>query len=121
MTLSRLRTLLLLAVAVMFAAAALNAQDVETGKPIRLKAPKPQVLKFRGEVLAATSVQMIVRSAENEKMVRTFTYAPKVKAQMDKLVDENRLYQPGDKVEIRHEAGSDVAIKIKGKPSKTPR
>ena len=117
MTLSKLRTLLFLAAAVVFAAGPLNAQDVGTGKPIRLKAPKPQVLKFRGEVLAATSAQMIVRSAENEKVVRTFTYAPKVKVQVDKLVDENRLYQPGDKVEIHHEAGSDVAIKIKGKPS----
>ena len=118
MTHSKLRILLLLAVAVVFAAATLSAQDVETGKPIRLKTPKPKVLKFRGEVLAATSVQMIVRSAENERVVRTFTYAPKVKEQVDKLVDENRLYQPGDKVEVHHETGSDVAIKIKGKPSK---
>lgn len=117
MTLSKLRTLLLLSVAALFVPAALSAQDVETGKPIRLKAPKPKVLKFRGEVLAATSVQMIVRSAENEKVVRTFTYTPKVKEQIDKLVNENRLYQAGDRVEIRHEAGSDVAIKIKGKPS----
>lgn len=118
MTLSKLRMLLLLAVAALFVPAAMHAQDVETGKPIRLKAPKPKVEKFRGEVLAATSVQMIVRSAKNEKVIRTFTYAPKVKEKIDKLVDENRLYQPGDKVEIHHEASSDVAIKVKGKPSK---
>lgn len=117
MTLSKLRTLLLLALAALFVPALTHAQDVETGKPIRLKAPKPKVEKFRGEVLAATSVQMIVRSTENEKVVRTFTYTPKVKEQIDKLVNENRLYQVGDRVEIRHEAGSDVAIKIKGKPS----
>jgi hypothetical protein len=120
MRLSKLRTLLLLAAAVLFAAGTLHAQDVETARPIRVKVPKPKVMKFRGEVLAATSVQMIVRSAENEKVVRTFTYTLKVKEKIDKLVDENRLYQPGDKVEIHHEAGSDVATKIRGKPS-TPR
>jgi len=108
---------LLLGLAVAFSAAASHAQDVETGKPIKLKAPKPEVKKFKGEVLAATRVQIIVRSRENEKLVRTFSYAPKVQEKINKLVDENRLYQAGDKVEVRYEDGTNVAIKIKGKPS----
>jgi hypothetical protein len=115
MTRSQIRAFVLL-LAAAFAAGPLAAQ--ETGRPIKLKAPKPQILKFRGEVLAATAAQMIVRSAENEKLVRTFTYSPKVKQQIDKRVDQGTLYQAGDRVEIQHEAGSDVALKISGKPAK---
>jgi hypothetical protein len=114
MTPSRIRALVLVALAAVFAAS-VAAQD--TQKPIRLKAPKTQILKFRGEVVHASSVQMIVRSRENEKVVRTFTYAPQAKEQMDKIIDRGG-YQPGDRVEVHHEAGSDVALKIKGKPSK---
>ena len=114
MTPSRIRALVLVALAAAFALT-LAAQD--TQKPIRLKAPKPQILKFRGEVVHASSVQMIVRGRENEKVVRTFTYSPQVKEQMDRIVDRGG-YQPGDRVEVHHEAGSDVALKIKGKPSK---
>jgi hypothetical protein len=36
---------------------------------------------------------------------------------MQKLLDRGG-YQYGDKVEIQHEAGSDVALQIKGKPSR---
>ena len=104
-----------MAAAVGFAAFAAAAQ--ETGKPIRLKAPKPKIEKFKAEVIHASSIQIIVRSRENEKMVRTFTYSPKVKEHMEKIINRGR-YQPGDKVEIHHEAGSDVALKVKGKPSK---
>ena len=109
--------MLLTAAAVGFAAATLGAQ-VETGRPIRLKGPKPKIEKFRGEVLHASRVQIIVRSRENEKVVRTFTYSPKVKEQMERLVERGTLFQVGDKVEIECEPGSDVALKIKGKPSK---
>jgi len=98
------------------AAAGVPAQE-QTAAPIKVKAPKPKVEKFKGEVLHANMIQIIVRSAKNEKVIRTFTYTPKVKEQIMKIIDRGG-YQTGDKVEIHHEAGSDVAIKIKGKPSK---
>lgn len=104
----------LLAAAVAFASVAFA--QVGTGRPVQLKA-KPQVMKFRGEVIHADAYQIVVRSRENEKLIRTFTYTPKVKEQMDQIIDRGG-YQTGDKVEIQHEAGSDVAVKIKGKPSK---
>ena len=116
MTNFKIRALLLAVAAVGFTAVTLDAQ-VKTEKPIRIKAPKKKMEKFRGEVLHASRVQIIVRSRENEKVVRTFTYSLKVKEQMEKLEELGMLFQAGDKVEIECEPGSDVALKIKGKPS----
>jgi hypothetical protein len=112
---SKIFAIVLVALAAAFGASVAAAQ--ETQKPIRLKAPKPQIVKFRGEVVHSSSVQMVVRSTENEKVVRTFTYSPAVKQQMEKIIDRGG-YQPGDRVEVHHESGSDVALKIKGKPSR---
>ncbi len=105
-----------LAAAIALAAAPAFAQE-ETGKPIRLKAPKVKLAKFKGQVLHANRVQITVRSAENELLVRTFTYSAEVSAQMEKVLDRGG-YQHGDKVEIQHAPGADVAVKLKGKPSK---
>ena len=116
MTSSSIRALFLAVLAVAFAATAASAQ-MGAGKPIKLKAPKPQILKMKAEVIHFNSERIIVRSLENEKVVRTFTYTPKVKEQMARLVDAGG-YQPGDKVVVEHEAGTDVALKVRGKPSK---
>ena len=105
-----------LGAALALAAAPVCAQ-VETGKPIKLKAPKKKIEKFKAEVLSMTNVQIIVRSTENERVIRTFTYTPEVRDKMQQIIDKGG-YQHGDKVEIHHEAGTDVALKIKGKPSK---
>ncbi len=98
-----------------FLATSVSAQ-VETAKPIQLKAPKKKIFKFKGEVLAMTSVQIIVRSQSNERAIVTFTYSPEVREKMQQIID-NGGYQHGDRVEIHHESGSTVAVKIKGKPS----
>ncbi len=116
MTRSRIRGALLAMALAAAAPTALGAQ-VETAKPIRIQAPKPRVVKFRGEVVSATPVEITVRSRENERIIHTFRYSPKVRDAMQKIIDRGG-YQYGDRVEVRHEAGSDVAIGIKGKPSK---
>ncbi len=108
--------MLLAAAALLAAAVPLRAQ-VDTSKPIRVKESKAKLVRFQGEVMNATSVQITVRSRENERVIRTFTYSPKVHEQMQKLIDRGG-YQYGDKVDIQHEAGSNVAVRIKGKPSK---
>ena len=100
----------------MTAAAPLRAQ-VDTSKSIPIKTVKPKLERFRGEVLNATSAAITVRSQENERLIRTFTYSPEVRDTMQKIIDRGG-YQYGDKVDIRYEAGSDVALRIKGKPSK---
>jgi hypothetical protein len=91
------------------------------GAQIRIGVPaksqKPKLLKFKGEVVAANAQQIVVRSSENDRMIRTFSFTDDVRKQMEKIVEKGG-YQPGDKVEIQHEPGADVAVKIKGKPSK---
>lgn len=107
------------AAAVLLAAAVpvpLRAQ-IDTSKPIPVKVLKPKVVKCRGEVMHANSAQITVRSQENERVIRTFTYSPKVREQVQQILDRGG-YQYGDKVEIQYETGSDVALRIKGKPSK---
>ena len=106
----------LLGAALALVATSVSAQ-VETGKPITLKAPKKKIAKFKGEVLSMTNVQIIVRSQGNERVIRTFTYTPVVREKMQQIIDRGG-YQHGDRVEIHHEPGSTVAVKIKGKPSK---
>ena len=106
----------LLAVVLALLGTGVSAQ-VETSKPVKLKTAKTKLEKFKGEVLSMTNVQIIVRSVENERLIRTFTYTPEVRERMQQIIDKGG-YQHGDKVEIHCAPGSDVAIKIKGKPSK---
>jgi len=91
--------------------------QVDTSKPIAVKVSKPKIVRFQGQVMNASPAAITVRSRENERVLRTFTYSPKVRDQMQKLLGRGG-YQYGDKVEIQHEAGSDVALRIKGKPSR---
>jgi len=104
----------LAAVAPVFAAPA----QVTTTAPIVIKQPKPKLEKFKGQVLSATITSLIVQSSDNEKMVRTFLYSPKVRDKMLAIIDRGG-YQHGDKVTVVTEPGSNVAVDIKGKPSKS--
>jgi hypothetical protein len=106
----------LLGTAMAFLATGVSAQ-VRTEKPIRLKTPKQKIEKFKGEVLSMTSVQIIVRSQANERIIQTFTFTPELREKMQQIIDQGG-YQHGDRVEIHHVPGSNVAIKIKGKPSR---
>ncbi len=107
----------LLAAAAMAATAPGVPAQVGTSKPVTVKQPKKKLERFKGEVLTATSVQIIVRSRTDERVIRTFSYTPEVREKMLKIIDRGG-YQHGDKVEIYYQPGSDVAVKIAGKPSK---
>src|SRR5712692_2878854 len=91
--------------------------QIDTSKPIRVKTLKPKRVTFEGEVMHANPVAITVRSKENELLIRTFGYSPKVREEMQKIIDRG-VYQYVDQVRIHHEEGSDVALRIKGKPSK---
>lgn len=106
----------LLAAAMAATPGVLRAQ-VDTAKPVRLKSPKPQMVKFKGEVIQANSIQITVRSRENERVIRTFSYSPKVREQMQRVIERGG-YRTGDRVVVKHQAGTDVALQIQGKPSK---
>jgi lipopolysaccharide export system protein LptA len=106
----------LFAAAILAGAPALVAQ-VETAKPIKVKAPKVKLEKFKGQVVHFSATQMTVQSTENTYFVRTFKFSGKVAEQMQKIADRGG-FQPGDTVEVHFEPGSDVAVRVKGKPSK---
>lgn len=101
---------LVLLLAAMLAATAANAAPFKAGKS------KPKKETFKGEVLAMTRTNVIVRSRDNYNIVRTFTYDQKLAAKIAKLIDRNQPYQHGDRVEVRYWAGTTKAIAIKGKP-----
>jgi hypothetical protein len=96
----------------------LSAQDqVQTAPPIIIKAPKPKKDKFKGTVVVANRAQITVQGLQNKRVVRTYHYSPKAWEKMVQVIDSGG-YQFGDKVEVISEPGSDVALEIKGKPSK---
>ncbi len=103
--------------AVTLAAGAPLLGQIDTSKPIQVKTVKAKMQKFHGTVMNATSAAITVRSSENELAIRTFTYSPKTQAQMQSIIDKGG-YQYGDRVEIQYAEGTDVAVRIKGKPSK---
>ena len=108
-----------MAAALAVAAASAAPAQVTSAPPIVVKQPKPKLEKFKGHVLSATIAAIIVQSSENEKMVRTFQYSPEMRAKMLAIIDQGG-YQHGDMVTVFTEPGSSVALKIKGKPSKSP-
>ena len=113
------RTLLIvLSLAGGMAAAALPVcAQVSEAPPIRVKVKTPKAQNFKGEVLHADAVSILVRDRKDSRFIRSFTYSAKVKEQMDKILARGG-YQYGDKVEIRYQVGQDVALAIKGRPSK---
>lgn len=115
MTRSSIRVAFLAAM-IVGAAPAFSAQSQST-QPVKKNNPKVKLEKFKGQVLVFNSVQIIVQSTENSYFVRTFKYSPKLAPEMVKLMDSGG-YQSGDIVEVEFQAGTDVAVKIKGKPSK---
>ena len=102
-------------------AGAVRAQSIDVpGIQINAKPKKAKpYIKFKGEVMHADSVSIMVRNPDDTRFIHTFLYSPKVKEQMDKIIAKGG-YQYGDKVVVRYlpEQGNEVAIAIKGKPSK---
>jgi len=112
---------LLLAAASLAAGVSVGAQvqSVDTSKAIVTKAPKPSKSKpgiFVGQVLSSNSQVMIVRDESNFQLIRTFSYAPQLQDEIRKVISQGG-YQYGDKVKIDFAPGTDVALRIKGKPS----
>jgi hypothetical protein len=81
--------------------------------------PNTQKLKFRGQVVNETSKFITVRSSDPDHLneLRTFTFSPELQPKMQSILDAGG-YQSGDRVTVTFFAGSTVALKISGKPSK---
>jgi hypothetical protein len=84
-------------------------------KPVHTQEAKPSKTRFEVLYMMTTGIQ--VRSLVNGLEIHTFTYSDQIHDAMVKLHDQGG-YQYGDKVEIQYQPGTEVALSIKGKPSK---
>src|SRR5450759_1071467 len=116
---NKIALLLLAAGAVWAAAGPACAQETTApmikAKPVHTVEAKPTRTRF--EVLHMMSTAIQVRSLVNEREIHTFAYSDQIRDQMQKLLDQGG-YQYGDRIEIRYQPGTEVALKITGKASK---
>jgi hypothetical protein len=97
-----------------------SARAQAPSAPIVIKSgPAPEVkpIKARFEVLHMMVNAIQVRSLADEREIHTFIYSNQIRDRMQTLFN-NGGYQYGDKIVIHYARGSDVALNIKGKPSK---
>ena len=86
-----------------------NSSGTTTAKAVWLKA----------EIVRADRHTLIVREQANPLAIHTFTYAQGLQPFMEKIADQGG-YQFGDKVQVYCVPGQTVALKVRGKPSKSP-
>lgn len=108
---------------------AASAQDpatvipvVETAVPIIVNTIKPKkadgLAKFEGTVTNATTAQITVKAKGDDMSIRTFALAPAASTKMQQTIDKGG-YQYGDKVTVMYDPNSLLAVKVKGKASKS--
>lgn len=109
------------AVAVLAGLPGAAQQTLPLDKPIviKQKPPKQHTEQFKGTVMHANSAQITVRGIENELAIRTFALSREVSEKMQQIIDRGG-YQYGDKVTIVYDPATQTAVKIKGKPSRSP-
>jgi len=97
---------------------------IDTAAPIVINAVKPKpkplpagVVKFTGFVTQANTAQITVRAMGNDMALQTFALSAGTAAKMQQTIDKGG-YQYGDKVTVYYITANQVAIKIKGKPSR---
>jgi len=121
---SKILAIASLAVAAAFAS--LPSKGQNTSAPIVVRSSGSRAVSsqtavrgnwLRAEVIHADSNSMVVREQGNGMMIHAFTYAPRLQAEMQRIVDQGG-YQYGDKIKILYQLGQTVALRVRGKPSK---
>jgi hypothetical protein len=121
MTRDKRFSLLVVAAGALCVAAVSARAQVTTGPVIKLKPVHTQQVKpakTRFEVLYMRTTAIQVRSLVNAMEIHTFAYSDQIRDAMQKLLDQGG-YQYGDQVVIQYQPGTEIALKIKGKPSKS--
>lgn len=85
---------------------------------VTIKRPQPKLDRYRGRVLAFNMAVLIVQSTDNLRQVWSFQYSTELHSKVVDMLGSGG-YQPGDKVTVFCNPGTTVAVKIKGKPSKS--
>lgn len=73
---------------------------------------------YKGRVLSFNMAQIIVQSTSNEKMIWSFQYSAQLREKVAEMLSA-RPYQYGDRIQVYCTPGTMVAVKFKGKPSKS--
>jgi len=110
----------LFAVTLAFSAVMFPAVSAPVASAPASPAPAPQsekLLKTHFVVLHMLYQSIQVRSLTDMREIHTFSYSPELRDKMQKLFNAGG-YQYGDKVVVWYRSGENVALKIKGKPSK---
>jgi hypothetical protein len=94
------------------ARAQMDDSGTVASKPLKTK---PVWLKV--EVIHVNRNSIMVREHDHPMMIHTFSFGTKMTEQMEKF-QASGGFQRGDKVLIQHEPGKEVALAIKGRPSK---
>jgi hypothetical protein len=105
-----------LCVAALTARAQVTTAPVIKAKPVHTEQAKPAKTRF--EVLHMMTTAIQVRSLVNGLEIHTFIYSDQIRDAMQKLLDQGG-YQYGDQVVIQYQPGTEIALKIIGKPSKS--
>jgi hypothetical protein len=80
-------------------------------------AASQQIVKTHFVVVRMLYQSLQVRSAVDMRELHTFTYSPAIREKMQNIYNAGG-FQYGDNVVVSYRHGDDVAVKIKGKPSK---
>jgi hypothetical protein len=118
MTRNKTHALLLAAALVLGGALLAGFAPEASARSAPTPAPQSQkIIKTHFVVLHTLYQSLQVRSVVDMRELHTFTYSPQIRDQMQKVFNAGG-YQYGDKVTVWYRSGTDVALKIKGKPSK---
>jgi hypothetical protein len=98
------------------ARAQVTTAPVIKANPVHTQQAKPAKTRFEVLHMMATAIQ--VRSLVNGLEIHTFVYSDQIRDAMQKLLDQGG-YQYGDQVVIQYQPGTEIALKINGKPSKS--
>jgi hypothetical protein len=118
MTRNKIHALLLAAALVLGGALLASSAPGASAQSSPASAPQTRkIIKARFEVQRMLYQSIQVRSLANMRELHTFTYSPEIRGQMQKVFNAGG-YQYGDKLVVWYRQGGDVALKVKGKPSK---
>ncbi len=118
MTRNKIHALLLAAALVLCGVALAASAPAAGAQGAASTAPQTrQIVKTQFAVQQMLYQSIEVRGLDNMREVHTFTYAPAIRDKMQKLLKAGG-YKYGDKIVVWYQQGADVALKIKGKPSK---
>ncbi len=80
-------------------------------------APPIRIVKYRGTVVTANVASMVVRNPNDPREQMGFSFSPEMRNKMIAVMTAGG-FRYGDKITVYYVYGSNVVVKMRGKPSK---